>query len=248
MTRGTLVTYAIIGLLLMFAGQNLLHQLGAYKERIKAAETERKALVVDRDRLRQKVEELGAAQTRLQGEIQTKETALTTLRHEVTDLKSKLQDERSEIVRIQSDDDSMVRFAAEFPQFSEGMRLVERQVESKKVPGRKVPVNYIMLPVGFVDHFIDLKKTARGVEQQNFRLERMDALNVEVKEQQAQILRLEQEKTAAYHEGYEHAFAKYMELSERYIALMKEKRYSVGTSLYQSIGAFIGGAALGTRF
>jgi cell division protein FtsB len=243
--KNTLLIGAVAVLLALFVGQNLLHQFGAYKDRIKAVEAEKAALVAGREELQRQVADLTRQQEQLQATIARKDTAIAGLRQEVKTLEAQLHDDRAEIVRIQTDDDSVVRFKREFPEFSRGLRMVERKVPGEKHPEILVPVNYIMLPVGFVDHFIELKKTAANLEAQKAKLVALDALHTEVSALKDQIIRLGQEKEASYSRGYEEAFAKYLQLSEDYVKLMKEKRISAGMSLFQAIGGFVGGVAIG---
>lgn len=245
MTKAVLITYAIIALLVLFVGQNVLHQFGKYKAQIEAAKTEKAELVQSREALLAQVASLTAEQDKLQAQIAEKDGQIGKLRQDVAALKSKLEDDRAEIVRIRSDDDSVVRFKKTFPEFAKGMSIVERQVPSERVPTITVPVNYVMLPVGFVDHFIDLKVSVDSLTEQTAKLSQLDALQQENRELLDKTLALEREKSAAYYKGYEEAFEKYLGLSDQYLKLLKEKRFSLGSSVFQAIGGFVGGIAIG---
>jgi DNA repair exonuclease SbcCD ATPase subunit len=246
MTKNNILTGSIILLILLLLSQGAYFKFGEYKERIARVEAEKRELSEKRMQLEQKVNELNTEQINLKKDVEIKRNEISDLRGQVRDLDAKLNDDRVAIVRIQGDDESIKIFKAEFPEFSAGMRIVEEVKRTAETGGIEVPINYIMLPVGFVDHFVELKKISVNYGLQNEKLKEMDDLHIKVAQLSSKILVLETEKAQAYQQGYIEAFEKYQNLSSEYVKLMKEKRVGIGGAIFQTLSGILAGIAVGS--
>jgi hypothetical protein len=135
-----------------------------------------------------------------------------------------------------------------YPQIKTSMRRTLVPVEG--LPN--VNLDYWSVPFRFAETFLIEHQNSESYKNQRDRLKEAVTMQEQIIGLEKQIVVLEEEKSAAYKQGYDSAYVKYLDVNEKYLNLLNNPP-SVGFGLPQ-IGAvaigtavgFVGGVAVGS--
>lgn len=246
MSKQGIIFYAVLALLVLFVGQNFLHQFSQYKEEISQTKQDLKDMRRERDQLLDLVEAKNAEQKKIEEQVTAKEGELAALRNQVKELKEQQERDRAMMYRIVDDAASLQKFRETYPRFHTGAQSVEVN-EVIDVDGVPTPITHqrVFMPVAYLDEFVRVKQDRNSFEEQMKQMVLADAVQEEIKALKDEAFRLEREKAEAFQEGYEKAFAMFETTQARYLEVLKAKRFA---NVFQAIGGFAAGAALGVNF
>jgi len=246
MSKGSIIAYAILLLLLVIVGQQFYYEQKLYSGKIAEAKENAKKLEAEKKELQKNVAILEKRQGEKQKEIDQKSDEIAELREDIKKIEAAHAVEMAKTYRITDDDQTVKIFKKKFKEMEFGIRTIEGWevaiVDGEEIP---VPVNYIRMPVAYTEHFIRLDEKVITLEKENKKLSEIDDRSQEVIDLQKQVLKLETQKKEEYVKGYETAYTLFETTNDRYIKTMKENR---STDLIKTIGAFVGGIALGVNF
>lgn len=242
-----LISIVILLFIFAAAGQYAYHLFNNKQEEIAAAEADKEKLIKVNAELEKTVKDLTQQQEQLQKEVDVKEAKVNELRDKVQKLEAWRQDNTLAVYHLRTSTDTLNEFKKAFPKLKGGTKVAIQEVPVKNKPPAKI--EYLLIPIRYVEHFLRLKIDEESYEKQNIKLKEMDALHVQIGKLKDEKFRLQQEKTAAYNKGYQKAFDMYLKLNEVHIALLKQPpKIDFMTSFMQAIVPLAGGVAIGASF
>jgi hypothetical protein len=225
--------------ILLLVGFTYVSARLADRAAISRAQEQLLVLTQQRDSITAFVRGRDSMQSRLQDSV----TSLTSLTGALRDSVRSLETERRAAVlsirRLQQTPALQARVAEVFPEVAHSSHwgIVEMYDEKEKVS-----LEYIVFPAWFSETFLIDHENAENYRAQRDKLATLDTLNLQVFRLKDSVLVLEQQKSAAFHVGYDSAYAKYDRLNAEYIATLKNPRIKLG---FPSWAALIGSAAVG---
>ena len=246
MSKQGIIFYAVLVLLVLFVGQNFLHTFEKYQDQIDETKKELREMTEARDKLLKLVEEKNQKQQETQREIDQKEGTIAQLRSEKKALQEQYAKERAFMCRLIDDEASMAKFREIFPRFQTQAKSVEltEVIDIEGIP-TEITHNRVFMPVAYLDEFVRVALERASLAKQMEKMVLIDEVQEEIKSLKDEMFKLEREKSVAYQEGYEKAFEMFSTTQEKYLKVLKEKRFA---NIFQAIGGFVAGAALGVNF
>jgi hypothetical protein len=240
MIKRTLIVVSIVAGLLALGFTYVMARLRDQEEigRVKA---EKEQLENQRDSLLQHVAMLDSATTALEDSADGLVLQTDSLRHEVRELERGRQEAQLSVRLLRRPQDLNKRFLETFPEIG-GSDWGVTEIFTDDGEGEPIGIQYLVVPHQFAETFIIDHQNANNFQAQRDRLVKMDSLQLVTIALKDTIIRLEQEKTAAFRTGYDSAYTKYEALNEDYIALLKNPRVSLKMP---GLAALLGSAAAG---
>jgi hypothetical protein len=167
------------------------------------------------------------------------ESEADSMRTKVYSLEQKRQVAQLDVRKLRTDSDLENQLMEAFPAIKTSMKIVNIPVDEAS----GFTLKYWAVPMRFSETFLIDQMNSANYEKQRNNLLQLDKMNLEIIGLQKTITKLEEEKSAAFKEGYDSAYIKYMDVNEKYLKLLKEPP-SVEFGLPQ-IGAVAAGFAGG---
>ena len=234
-------------LLIIFAA-GYVNQYTAVKNAVEIARVRQELadLVTEKTGIENRVGELEAEQIIDRAIIKEKETEIAANQAEIERLEVANEAAWLDVRTLDQGPELVQEFMNTWPVFA---RM--RDVGVTQIPDEDGdPFPYFVLPLGSLRTFIIEHNNLANVELRLQEYRNNEALYGDIIEASARITQLEEEKTAAYKEGYESAFGRYEALNERYISCREEPRFqapnwTVGLGCAAGV---VGGIYLGSQF
>jgi hypothetical protein len=169
------------------------------------------------------------------------------LRAKVDSLETKRKTVQLAVRELRTSSDLEKQFMDAFPEVKMSMKITSIPVED--APG--LTVQYISVPLRFAETFLIDHQNSSYYKQQRDKLWQLDTLQQQTIALHRKITRLEEEKSAAYKQGYDSAYEKYTELNTKYIELLRKPPQvkfglpQVGVLAIGAAASFAGGVSLG---
>lgn len=198
-------------------------------------------------------EQLKNQRTELLALVAQKDSAQKVLEAKVTDLKTKVEQKQAEVDslernrqvaqlnvrKLETTNDLENQLMETYPQIKESMRRTKVPVEG--LPG--ISLEYWSVPFRFAETFLIEHQNSENYKNQRDKLKDVTSMQDKIIGMTEKITALEKEKSAAYKEGYDSAYVKYMDVNEKYLKLLNSPP-TVEFGLPQ-IGAIAIGTAAG---
>lgn len=239
----TIKNWALVILIIIVAvgGYQYAKVWNDAKEKIAAAEKQQADMQAEKAQLEDKVASLTAKQDELDKKIASQQTQIGQYESEIADIKEKLI-AANKLTIAEVDEQSIAdNFKKTYGlEDVKGIRLV-------KIPPAEggFKITSLVLPIDYIKLAVTAKNSQRACEQQAELQDKIIGLNQEINQLTNEKLVLEQQKTQAYSEGYEKAFAMYLEVNKLYIDLLKAPpKVDLAPNWLQIAGGFLTGGLL----
>ncbi|MDZ7690196.1 MAG: hypothetical protein U5K69_03395 [Balneolaceae bacterium] len=239
-----LIIVSIIAALLA-VGLSYLLGRGINREEIQRAQLEMQELRASRDSIQAVVSLKDSIQTLLNKQVRQLESETSQLRTQVKNLEEARQEAQLTVRSIRKKEDLQERLEKTFPEMANSDWGVEEVYNEEA----DVHVEYLLVPLWFSETFIIDHQNAESYRKQRDKLWTVDSLNQQVSTLKDSLLVLEEAKTEAYKTGYDEAYAKYEDINQKYIELLKKPpSVNLGLPKWGVIGASVGaGVLIGTQ-
>ena len=247
MTKQSIIAYAVLILLGIVLVQHFLYQNEIYKAQILVAETRAADFEKADGELKGEIRRLESEQAGLVQKVADKEIAIDGLEQDIVNIKVAHEIEIASTFRLDTDDETIVKFKKVFPEFAAGASTILQEVKYDNPDGTVtlVPILYAKLPTAFLEHFIRLDADVDSLTGQVEKHEGINELNKQIKTLKDENFALEVSKREEYQNGYNFAAKQFKATNDEYIALLKERR--LGGTL-RMVGSLVAGIALGVNF
>ena len=243
MLKKLAIAGVVFGVLLMVA-LSFLTAKYIDKEEILRATQEREQLMKQRIELEAKVALADSAKKVYEAIVIDMELEAEEMRAKVEMLEKNREVAQMDVRRLRTESDLENQLMEAFPAIKTSMKIVDVPVEGAP----NFSLRYWAVPFRFTETFLIDQQNSANYEKQRDKLMVLDEMNVEIIGLQKTITKLEEEKSIAYRQGYDSAYAMYQEINEKYLTLLN-KPPSVEFGLPQ-IGAvaagFAGGVLVGS--
>jgi cbb3-type cytochrome oxidase subunit 3 len=212
------------------------------KEKIDKAENDQAALIADRVQLTQQIAELTAQQHTLVKQIETHQQSINTYQNEIDNIEKELQLANKKTV-AEYDDQTIAQ------QFKDTYQLTDKNIQIMQVPleGSPWKERVLTLPIDYVKLTVTAHDSKVACQQQSALKTQIIDLNQAIYDLQQLNIKLEQDKSMAYSQGYEKAFTMYLEVNKLYIDLLKNPpKVELAPSWWQLTLGALGGALICT--
>lgn len=245
LSKFSLPANVILILLCVVLFQQWFSKSRQIQEKIQEAKQNEAILAQKNEALESKVSELDSAKQELQIQVNSKESAISSLKTEIAEINEEYALLRASSYRIQTDDASVENFKRVFDKFADNVKTVTiEEVEVSPFSGKEIrtEVENIMMPVAYVDHFVRIEEERSKFEKENVRLAEIDGLNDEIKQLNQEILSLEEQKAEEFGRGYDLAYEMFQKTNEQYLKTLRSNRNSNIVGMLSSVAV---GVALG---
>ena len=238
MLKNLAIGAAVFVVLLLLALTYLTARYVDQKE-IHRAEMEMEHMRGTRDSTLAFVAAKDSVQSILTAQVRTLLTDAEGLRRQVADLERERQQQQLSVRRLQKKEDLQAKLRQTYPEMAQSDWGVTEVFSEKG----NLQVEYLLIPLWFSETFIIEHQNAENYRKQRDKLQHVDSLQQSVAVLKDSVLALEQEKSRAYKNGYDDAYAKYETLNEKYIELLKKPpSVEVGLPAWWTV---LGSAAVG---
>ena len=218
----------------------------AYKDaaqKIATAEAQEAQMRDDNQKLQQKVSELNAKQQVLEEQISGKEKEIQDHLATIDKISKELKAANFQTIAETSEQAIADNFKKAYHELKDNKDIKIVNVPIKPNSTWKHPV--LQIPIDYVKLTITAKDTKDACLKQSALKDEVIGLNNSIRDLQNQNLSLEKEKSNAYKEGYDKAFAMYLDVNEKYIELLKvPPKIDFAPSWLEIAGGLAGGVAL----
>jgi hypothetical protein len=134
-----------------------------------------------------------------------------------------------------------------FPEIKTSMKITEVPVENYP----EIKLTYFSVPFRFSETFLIDHQNSENYEKQRNKFKELDSMQLSIIGLQKKIVVLEEEKSAAYKQGYDSAYVKYLSINEKYLKLLNTPPKvefglpHIGAIAIGTAAGFVGGVALG---
>ncbi len=221
---------------LLMAGISYITARFIDQEEINRVKMEMVHLEAVRDSITTVVAKIDLEKKQLQGQVENLNLQANVLRDSVLSLEESRQEEQLRVRQLSTKQDLERDFIKTYPEVAYSMRIIEIDEDG-------LPLEYLSVPLWFTEAFIIDHQNAASYEEQRDKLLEVDTLRTKVSALQDSVLLLEEEKSAAYKQGYDEAYARYEALNKDYLdCLEKPPQVKFG---FPKAGLLIGAAAAG---
>jgi len=189
------------------------------KDEILRAQNELHAVKQQRLELEKKVGVLSEQQAALKAEVQVKATEIAENKKMIARLEQARENDQLKVRQLRTANDLERKFMETYPAVAKADNVGIAQLPNKK---GTLTLDYMVVPAWFSETFIIEHEAKQVLEEELVQFRANEKLYGNVIELSRRVLSLEEEKTAAYQQGYEVAYARYEDINERYIGLLKE--------------------------
>jgi hypothetical protein len=237
MLKKLLIAVTVFAVLLMLALSWITARY-VDQEEILRAKTEMDRLRATRDSIYAFVAVKDSMQEELQVLVKSLNANVNRLRVERDSLERARIDKQFGVRQIRGKEALLDTLRGTFPEVRNTLRLSE--VYDKE---NDVFLEYLMTPLWFYETFVIDHKNSENYKQQRNKLLVVDSLQTHISTLKDSVFHLEQEKSRAYKNGYDEAYAKYDTLNHKYIDLLqKPPQVNIGLPTW---GTILGSAAVG---
>lgn len=239
---------AVIFVVLLMVGLSFLTAKYIDKEEILRVTQERQQLMKARDSILTLVAKNDSAKQVLEMKVVDLETEVDRARADVDSLENTRAEGQLNVRQLRSEDDLESQLMETYPEIKNSMRVTE--VTHPEIPTLKF--HYFSVPFRFAETFLIEHQNSQNYQKQRDRLNELDEMQQQVIDLQKKIVVLEEEKSAAFQSGYDSAYAKYLDVNEKYLTLLNKPPQvkfglpQVGAIAIGTAAGFVGGVALGT--
>ena len=188
------------------------------KTEILRAQTEMQALKQQHAELQVKVAGLTQQQKTFNAEIEKKNEEIKANQEKIAKLETERNENQLQVRKLRTEDQLENKFLQTYPQVAHAANVGVSQIKDAKT-GITLP--YLVLPAWFAETFISEHQTKETLAKEVAQFQQNEKLYGNVIELKNKVLVLEEEKTAAYQKGYDIAFARYEDINQKYIELLK---------------------------
>ncbi len=209
------------------------------------AKNERDHLRAVRDSIAAVVAQKDSIQKVLELQVAGLQTEANSLRREVDSLETLRRREQLKVRLLRKKEDLQAKFLQTFPEIAHSDWGVTEVYNERE----QVSIEYMLVPLWFAETFIIDHQNALNYKKQKDKLVLVDSLQRTIIQVKDSLRILEMEKGLAYKKGYDEAFAKYEDLNERYIKLLKKPpQVKIGFPAWGTVaGAAAAGIVVGTQ-
>lgn len=214
------------------------------QEEILRVQNERQELIDRNAELNSKVDNLTAEQEALNADIDLRNAEIEQHKTTIAQLEKERRENQLKVRSLRTEDELENKFAKAFPAVTGARFFGITQIEDAD---EGITLPYYVIPAWFVSTFIEDNTNATTHLKEIEEYKANEALYGSVIDLKDKVLKLEAEKSAAWKEGYDDAFAKYLALNDEYVDLLK-KPPTVEfkpPSLWSSLGGLVLGIAIG---
>lgn len=215
------------------------------KDEILRAQTEMRTLADERVQLQARVAALTAQQAELETKIQGLQTDVAAKEKHIAELEVARKEAQLSVRRLQRPAEIEAKFKETFPEVAGSKWGVSRIRDEEN----NVEIPYLMVPLVFSETFVIDHQNALSFRAQRDVYQQVAALQHEVIGLKDNVLALEKEKSAAFQQGYDKAFALYTDLNAKYVELLQKppKVEFKPPNLLSSLGGALLGIAIGAK-
>lgn len=229
-----LLSIVLVGAYLYF---NAWHDA---KAKIAKAEQDQRHLIVEKQQLILQVADLSKQQEALVKQMAEQQQLVAQKQAEVAKIQQDLEVANAQTL-ARYDDQSIAQ------QFKDTYKLTDENIRIMSAPvlGKKWKEQVLILPIDYIKLAISAHDTKVACQQQSDLKSQIIDLNQVILDLQTHNLKLEQDKSLAYSQGYEKAFNMYLEVNKLYIDLLKSPpKVDLAPSWWQLTLGALGGALL----
>ena len=218
----------------------------AYKdaaEKIATAESQEAQMRADNEKLQQKISDLDAKQKVLEQQITVKEKEIDEHLATIDEIGKKLKEVNFKTIAQTSEQAIADDFKKTYHELKDMSNV--KVIKVPEAPNAPWKESVLQIPIDYVKLTITAKNTKDACLKQSALKDQVIGLNNSIRDLQDQNLSLEKEKSAAYQQGYDKAFAMYLDANEKYIELLKvPPKIDFAPSWLEIAGGLAGGIAL----
>ncbi len=218
------------------------------KEEILRVTQEREKLKEQRTELLAKVAKADSTKQVYEAKVSEMEREAQEMRAKVDSLENSREVAQANVRKLRTESALENELMEAFPAIKTSMKMIEVPVENFP----NIKLHYFSVPFRFAETFLIDHQNSQNYEKQRDKLKDLDRMNTQITDLQKKVVLLEEEKSAAYKQGYDSAYVKYQEINEKYLALLREPPSvkfglpQVGAVALGTAAGFVGGVALGT--
>jgi hypothetical protein len=183
------------------------------KEEILRVTQEKETLINQRNELEIRVSSIDSAKNAAEEKVLKLESEADSMRTKVFSLEQKRQVAQLDVRKLRTDSDLENQLMEAFPAIKTSMKIVNIPVDEAS----GFTLKYWAVPMRFSETFLIDQMNSTNYEKQRDKLLQLDKMNLEIIGLQKTITKLEEEKSAAFKEGYDSAYVKYMDVNEKYL-------------------------------
>jgi hypothetical protein len=199
MMHKNIIAVTVIIIVLLVAGFSFVTARYIDKEEILRATVERETLQKQRIELMNIVAKADSEKVIYQQRVTVLEGEAVVLRAKVDSLETKRKTVQLAMRELRTTSDLEKQFMDAFPEVKMSMKITSIPVED--APG--LTVQYISVPLRFAETFLIDHQNSSYYKQQRDKLWQLDTLQQQTIALHRKITRLEEEKSAAYKQGYD---------------------------------------------
>lgn len=233
-----------IGMLAIVVVFGIYQYINVWKdavEKIAVAEQKQQEMEAGKAKLEQDIADLTAKQGELDTQIEQQKNEITGYEAKIAKIQEDLAKANKGAIAEVNEQSIADNFKKTYAlEKIKGIRVVKIPPEGGgfKIPSLVVPIDYVKLAV-------TAKNSQLACEKQAELKDKIIDLNNQINDLVNEKLILEQQKTQAYSEGYEKAFAMYLEVNKLYIDLLKAPpKVDLTPSWLQVAGGVLAGGLL----
>ena len=216
MIKKALIAVSAIAILLMVTVSYLTARFVDHKEILRAKD-EAEQLKKSRDSILSAVGARDTIQQALKAQGDSFRTVAFGLQRRVDSLEIERAAAQLGVRELRTGEAQEEKFRKTFPAFSRRMRVTDWfDADSRE------SVRYLMVPLAAAESFIIDRQDAISFRQQRDTLLTIDSLHRQVIGLQDSIVHLEHANRLAFQQGYDSAFARYEDISHKYITLLEK--------------------------
>lgn len=212
-------------------------------EKIATAEAQEAQMREDNVKLQQKVSDLNAKQKVLEQQITVKEQKIDEHLATIDEISKKLKEKNFQTIAQTSEQAIADDFKKTYHELKDMSNV--KVIKVPVAPNAPWKESVLQIPIDYVKLTITAKNTKDACLKQSALKDEVIGLNNSIRDLQDKNLGLEKEKSAAYQQGYDKAFAMYLDANEKYIQLLKvPPKIDFAPSWLEIAGGLAGGIAL----
>lgn len=188
------------------------------QKEILRAQTEMQQLKQERTDLLQKVANLTQQQQSLNAEIEAQNSLIKENQEKIAQLEKERASNQLAVRKLRTEDQLENAFLQTYPQVANAANVGITQITDEKT---HIKLPYLVVPAWFSETFVIEHQSNESRGKQIAEYQQNENLYGSVIDLKNKVLNLEEEKTNAYQNGYDKAYASYEDINQKYIDLLK---------------------------
>ena len=235
MTNKPLLAVGLFAVILLVL---LSYFFGNNNTEILRAQLKMQQLRSQRDSIKVVVAIRDSMQRVIQGIIKDNQVEADSLKDKVGQLEEERKEAQLSVRKLRKDEDLQNKFIETFPEIA-GSDWGVQEVHNEEAD---LDIEYLLVPLWFSETFIIDHQNSKSYKKQTGLLYTVDSLRINVIALQDSVLRLEEEKSSAYKNGYDIAYGEFEDLNDKYINELKKPTF--GLTQWIIIAGAVGTTAL----